>query len=461
MILACLIRFPDRFWRFGEIIKPEYFNGPSAVETVFRLMEYVNKYGKYPEFKTLGNYVFAKTERKNPDRAKELIEYIVKLSTTSTSDVDAIFDLTLGFAKERALLDALRKIHLAQQEGSKETIDPVAVVEQAMRVGFDYEDLGIELRRDLEKVIDKVSQIDYGVHTGYTELDNIWRYGWPAGWLIVPLAPPKSFKTTFCLNLAYKMASCEAINADVMYYACEITQELAMMRTIFNMSGRGQNELYEGREKFKIAARQAADKNLWGHVWYKGFPSKVVTISQIKAHARMVMTHYNIKPKAIFIDYAETVRPSNTAKNIPDWRQQADIYTEARAMGQELGCCIIMPDRCNADTVGRKVPSMKSFQGSFEKAGVVDVAIGLCMTEAERKHNNMRFFIFLNRHGEQYDYFQGKLHPERMGITIDKKIEYNPDEEEEEEKSQFRSGKSKIRTRIARELLPNGDATQE
>jgi hypothetical protein len=138
-ILACLIRHPDKFWRFGEIIKPEYFNGPSAVEVVFRLKDHVAKYGTYPNFTTLGNFVFVKTERKNPERAKELIEYVVKLSQVDCADVDTILDLSLKFAKERAIFDALRKIHLAQQEGKQDTVEPVEVMEEALRVGEDVQ----------------------------------------------------------------------------------------------------------------------------------------------------------------------------------------------------------------------------------------------------------------------------------------------------------------------------------
>jgi len=201
-ILACLIRFPEKFWRFGEIVKPEYFNGPSAVEVVFRLKDHVAKYGAYPNFTTLGNYVFVRTERKNPERAKELIEYVVKLSQVDCADVDTILDLSLKFAKERAIFDALRKIHLAQQEGKEETVDAVKVMEEAMNVGFDYEDLGIELRRDLEKIIDKMTNVNHGIHTGYREFDKLWKTGWAAGHLIVLLAPPKGYKTTFAVNLA-------------------------------------------------------------------------------------------------------------------------------------------------------------------------------------------------------------------------------------------------------------------
>jgi hypothetical protein len=137
-----------------------------------------------------------------------------------------------------------------------------------------------------------------------------------------------------------------------------------------------------------------------------------------------------LQPKAIIIDYAETVRPDSVDKKAPDWRQQADIYTQARAIGSELGCCIIMPDRCTRETVGKQVPSMKSFQGSFEKAGIVDAAIGLCSTDREYHQNRIRYFVFLNRHGEAYKHYDGSVDPSRMRMTVENEIEYRPEDEE-------------------------------
>jgi len=451
-ILACLIRHPDKFWRFGEIIKPEYFNGSAAVEVVFRLKDHVAKYGTYPNFTTLGNYVYVKTERKSPERAQELIEYVQKLAQVDCADVDTILDLSLKFAKERAIFDGLRKIHLAQQEGKEDTVDAVKVMEEAMNIGFDYEEMGIELRRDLEKIIDKMTNINHGIHTGYREFDKLWKTGWAAGHLIVLLAPPKGYKTTFAVNLALNMASSRAINADVLYYACEIKQEEAAMRAIYNLTGETEATLWEGVEKFKANARKVVDEKMWGNFFFKSFPAKTTTIAQIKAHAKQAIRTFGLNPKAIFIDYADTVKPGNTGKNVPDYRQQADIYTEARAMGDDLGCCIIMPDRCNKETVGRAVPNVDSFQGSFEKGGVVDVAIGLCATDAEYKQNKMRFFVFLNRHGPQKLHYIGTVDRNRYQITVDKPIEYNP--EEDEEQTKFMRGKGKNRPKIEKELIP-------
>jgi len=436
-ILACLIRYPEDFYAFGEIIKPAYFNGPAASELVFRLVEYKKKYGKYPTFGALGNYAFHKAARVNVDHAKETLDYVEKLGTLDTSDKAAILDLCLTFAKERAIYDALRKIHAAHTEGKGEDVNPVKVMEEAMSVGLNFSDLGVSLYHDYEKILRETLNRNYGVQSGFASFEKLWKFGWGPGWLIALLAPPKRYKTAFAINLALNIAGRQ--NVDVLYYACEITQNLAALRAITNLTNLTQDQLTENMEKGVLIAGKAVKKKLWGNVWFKGYPAKSTSISEIKMHAKQVIGLYGLRPKAIVIDYAETVRPDSVDKKAPDWRQQADIYTQARALGAEFGACVILPDRCNKETVGHSVPSMKSFQGSFEKAGIVDAAIGICATDDEYKNDRIRYFVFLNRHGDAYKHYDGSVDPERMKMTVGTEIKYNPDDEDEDAKPRKRS----------------------
>lgn len=429
MILACLIRHPIEFRAFGEVIQPGFFNGPSAIETVFHLRKFVDQYSKYPTFTVLGNYVHQKIGRRTPEKSRELSEYVLKLSQISTEDWKAVLDMSVAFAKERALYDALKKIHLAQSNPDDDgvQVDPVKLVEEALKVGTDSSTLGLHLGRDLEYVIDELSKTSFGVNTGFAEFDKVWKMGWGPGWLIVPLAPPKCYKSTFALNLAFNMVRA---NNDVVYYACEISDKEAMLRMVNRMSGQTGDQLFESPERYKLAARKSYDSSgLSSSMCFKGFASKTVTVSQLKQHTKQLIAEWGIKPRAIFIDYAETVKPTHVNKSTPDYRLQAEVYVESRAMGSELGCAIIMPDRCNKDTVNRAVPNMASFQGSFEKAGAVDLAIGLCATSAEHLQRKIRYFVFLNRHGEQFLHFEGKVDPERFTMTVDKQIEYEPEED--------------------------------
>jgi len=218
-----------------------------------------------------------------------------------------------------------------------------------------------------------------------------------------------------------------SIGEDVLYYTLEISDDLAAVRAMCNVSRVPMDVMYESPEKFKIQVRDQMKTLLYGEILVKGYASKTATIADLKAHAKMAIQQ-GLRPKAIIIDYADTVKPSSTHKEKKDHLLQADVYTEARAMGAELGCCVIMPDRCTRDTVSLPVPSMQSFQGAFEKAGIVDIAIGLCATEAELKNNVIRLFVFLNRHGPALQHFQGAVDAAAYRMEILKELEYDPDD---------------------------------
>lgn len=231
--------------------------------------------------------------------------------------------------------------------------------------------------------------------------------------------------TMFCLNVAMNVVG-PAIGKNVFYYSCEISQELAMARALSNLTGLSQDFMFENPEEFKRRAHNQKRQHISGYLVFKGFPAGSTTIADIRAHATAVCQQHGIIPHLIIIDYAETVLPS--VRKHQDHREQADIYTDARALGAKFNCPVIMPDRCNAETVDKPVPNMRSFQGAFQKAGIVDGAIGLCATDAEYQRNILRGFIFINRHGKAYQHFRGVVDPEAMQLQFDTEIPYEPED---------------------------------
>ena len=238
--------------------------------------------------------------------------------------------------------------------------------------------------------------------------------------------------STFCVNLALNIAK-KATNdglCPVFYYACEISAELTALRGYSIVSNAELNTMYDSPSKFLKKVNNGlgdwfgTDNGMYGQILLKSYAAKTATIADIRAHALMASEALGMKPKVIIIDHAETIKASKTNDRMSDHRAQADIYTEARALGQELGCVMIMPDRCNKETVQQATPNMTSFQGSFEKAGVVDVAIGLCQTDTERSANEIRYFVFINRHGPQYGYFTGKVGKDHFTMTVDDSAVY-------------------------------------
>lgn len=463
MILACFIRKPNDFTAFGEIVQPKFFNGSVAYDVCFEIREFAKKHKRYPSFVTLGNSIYKRFISRNPDRAKECVDYVKKLAQVNTEESDAVRDMVCSFAKERAVQNAFRVALDTRAKGEEIPGGLVKLFEDALAVGSNLDDLGIWLHCDIDLVRQKLDNKDYGIKTGFEPLDNVWKRGFAPGWLIVPLAPPKRFKSTFCLNLALNMCG-HGMHKNVFYYACEISQELAFLRGLHKITQLTEEQFWAGQEMFWMEAKQLVEAHGKGKLMFKGYPAKKATIAEIKLHAKNVIQTTGVQPSAIIIDYAETVRAASE-KGTSDWRSQAEIYTDARAMGAELGCAIIMPDRCNADTVDKKVPSMKSFQGSFEKAGIVDAAIGLCATEEEYMMGVIRYFIFVNRHGPQYLHFRGKVDPARYTMTVDEEIEYDPEAEDKEEaaSARKRGGGFRVKTRqvSARQAKKGVDALAE
>lgn len=810
LILACMIKHPERFAAVGDIVLPEYFYGVQSMRVCKAMHAYFQKAGHFPVVEALGNFVFDLESRDDHEKARQAKAYVLKLGAMDTRDVDYVVESTVRFARERAVINAIHDAAAKIQDGKWPEEGFAPAFDRALRVGEDTEDVGYSLKDDADKVIDKVTAVTYGVATKYAALDALWFNGWGPGWLVVPLAPPKSFKcfgkgtgilmydgtvkavenvvvgdvvmgddstprnvltsgsgvgplyrvsqssgedfvcndahllcfksvagvvterrtdecagqtswfyrenqcykaavdfpeqpvpldpyllglwlgdgtssassvcvahadveiaeylraqakllglrvavganragccqmrfsgvrntekccfagcseikrgsseycgrhygqmchkgyrvaasgnkkgkntvlgalkglnvlsnkhipnlyacncrqtrlrvlaglldsdgylssggshkkrrfifynsnsvlaagacrlarslgfhvsmaryvasikstgyegkcwhvtitgdiskiptllprkrgvdsfkrkngrykikvaslgvgyyhgftvdgnhrfllsdftvthnSTICVNLALNMVNGKGSTPaiPVFYYACELSAELTLMRAYSRLTGIKMEDFYKERKGHsRLATHRALEDKVEEKLVVKYFPAKTATIKMIRAHTKTAIDRFGVRPKAIFIDHAETIRPGQAGKNVSDWRQQADIYTEARALGDEFKCVVIMPDRCNREACERSTPSMTGFQGALEKAGIVDVGIGICQSPDERKPDPMdeqgrqsvRYFVFLNRHGRQYVHLGGHVNPETMEMTVEKEI---------------------------------------
>lgn len=423
MLLAALCRNPEEFSGINTILEYKYFSGLNAATTAQLILEYYKEYQVFPSFTALGQLAIEKTKQlAGTEFTTDLMDYVHKLSELTIRDVSYLKQAIVRFATERALLIAASEVVATVREGK----EPQGVIEKfqsAIAIGQQLQHFGYDIREDAAEIMDKLLDESWGTFTGFDLIDRtVWKHGMKPGWLIVPLAPPKRYKTAFCLNLALNVCGPE-IGGDVVYYACEINEELAAMRTYLRLTQKTEDELHSDPMAFAEELARGFEKFLVGRLFIKHFPAKTATISDIRAHLKALVATKGYVPKMIVIDYAETILPPDAKQ--PPARQQSDIYTGARHLADEFGCVVILPDRCNRETVDKPVPSMTSFQGAFEKAGIVDGGIGLCQTDDEYHQGVIRFFLFLNRHGEAGLHFRGKVDAARMTITVDQQLEWD------------------------------------
>lgn len=447
LLIACLVRHGEEFIYLLNELKPNYFTGVQSTLAARCLITYQKHYNRYPTFPVLRELMLRESAKvPEKDDSESVEQYIAELREMDTSDWQQVRDKIGEFLRERAYVAALILSAEMMQKGETPEGGFAAMFDVASRVGENLDDLGILLHKpeSIRHVVTTITSATYGVGTGYPLLDKIWKRGWGPGWLVVPLAPPKRYKTGLCINLACNMAS-PGVGADVIYYACEIDEKLAMARALCHIAGLSFDYMYESPEKFIEAAIEIVKTAVVGNVLFKSFSSKAAAISDLRGHAMLVKKQLKgFDPRAIFVDYAETVKPDDVSKNDPEYRRSAAVYTGARQLGKDMGACVVMPDRCNKETTDRPTPSMTSFQGSFEKAGIVDVAFGLCATDEEHRNHQIRLFNFLNRHGPQFQHLAGTVDPETWRIEFGREIEWDEEKaakEDQDEKHRSKGGR--------------------
>ena len=428
LILACMMRHPHEFMYVTAAMKYNYFSGVLPTLCAKAMLDHAAKYSVFPTWEILQQRLEDDTRQMHEAESTGVQDYVTKIAELDTSGWESVRDRISEWLRERALVHAIRKAAEMLKEDNIPGDGYASMFLDAMQVGQNLDDLGYVLNgqnfTDIDKVVKEVTDVEYGLATGFGQIDRIWPHGWGPGWLVVPAAPPKRHKSLFCINLAMNVAS-PSIGEDVIYYACELNQTQAMVRAMCHVANLGDDYMFESSEKFTLAVKNACRERLINNVIFKSFSSKNATIADLRAHAHTVKSQLGIKPRLIIIDYAETIQPSD--KKAAEYRQQSSIYIEARAFAQEMGATVVMPDRVTRDTVDRPVPDARALQGAFEKAGIVDVAFGLAATDEEYLNRTVRFFNFLNRHGPAFQHLRGKVDPVTWHMDFTEIIGYDPE----------------------------------
>ena len=593
LLLATMLRHPGEFMYVTAAMQAKYFAGVLPTLCARAMLDHAKKYNYFPTWEVLRQRLEDETRQMPEAESSGVQDYVNKLMELETSNWEYVRDRISTWLRERALINTIKKAVDMLKEDKIPADGYSGMFLEAMQVGQNLDDLGYLMSgrdlSDVDKVVDELTEVKYGLATGFPQIDRIWKHGWGPGWLVVPAAPPKRYKclglytpvlmhdgsiklakdirvgdllmgddfkprqvhtcgagrgplysveqkggnpficndahilcvrstqgevkeieaeeyaksgpafqrqwqgymvptmvpkrraikvtpigdgdycgftidgngrfllsdftvthnSAFCTNLAMNVAS-PSIGQDVLFYACEMDKAQAMARAMCNVAHLTDDYMHESPEKFKQSVKDAMQERLIGNVLFKSFPSKNACIADLRAHAHIAVSQLGIKPRLIIIDYAETIKPSD--KDMMEYRQQSSIYIEARAFAQEMKATVVMPDRVNRDTVDKPVPDARALQGAFEKAGIVDIAFGLAATDEEYLQHTIRFFNFLNRHGEAFQHLRGKVDPTTWHMDFNERIEYDPEAAQSQEKT-FRRRQQPMNRRPPAEAL--------
>jgi replicative DNA helicase len=231
-----------------------------------------------------------------------------------------------------------------------------------------------------------------GVTSGYRDIDD-YTAGWQPGNLIILAARPAMGKTSMALNMAVHAAKDE--KKPIAVFSLEMTKQELVERLLSSEARLDASKLRRGaiadRDWEKIGHAMGVLHELPIHLDDSGAP----TVTEIRSRLRRLKSAHGLS--AVFIDYLQLVRPSNTGKQVNRNEELSDICRTLKATAKDLEIPIIALAQLNraVETRQDKRPLLSDLRDCLAGDSLVtNAATGERVRIADIVANDLRFPVW-------------------------------------------------------------------
>lgn len=384
-----LLADPVLLSRVANHTKPERFKNEEVRLVVGETVAHFRQHGVQPtQTVVLQRIQSLVTAGKVKDAKVQACAEALAEANPKSADSAYVQEKLLAEAKKDAMYRALDQglKNLRTPENYSEIFEEVG---KAARIGIVDASPGSNLRatiaaRTLERRTGrKVPRLG----TGIVELDDTILGGLAAGELGVVLGAPKFGKSMFLNTVAYHVMS---LGGTVLYYSLEMGERDLLDRMDAAISRIPIAELQGKADAVGLLVDNWLE-DTGGEMYIKQFPSYKTTPRHIDDHVEMMRLENDIQPNVIIVDsadFASATHPSHKGR----YEDAGQIYSELRGIGGKWSCPVWTGSWANRESLSKEVVTMGDFSDSFLKAGIADLAVALCGTEAERQGGILRLY---------------------------------------------------------------------
>lgn len=396
-IIALMLK-PAWIARYGSIILPDYFELVDEHHVVDAIRNFHIQYGRPP---TDADDLHELLQGKYGDTVKSVF------IGADEWDLQLAGDLTVQFCREQAA-----KLAVLNSMGDIADGDLASVVErmqQAMKVGTDLSNAGIDLKKDLLKWLAqaRISKLP----TGMLHLDMAMDGGLGRGELGIVLGPPNSGKSMALINIGCGIAG-PIIKCNVMHFTLEMPEYVVAKRYAARLTFRFPERDNAKSGKYVDDFNDAAHMNLPGTV-------RIVRVSGTVLDLRNridVAIDSGFIPHVIIVDYGDELQPTRHRESA--YAEMGDIFHDLRELGSpdQYDCPVWTASQAGRQALGKEVVTMKDLAESIKKAHVADAIPALCQTAEEERANQCRIFLAKLRDGESRAMIRAKYYKKSQAI---------------------------------------------
>lgn len=384
--LSVLCRIPGGVLRYRSALDHTYFGSSGLRVIAETLFAHVDEHKALPQQPTLLEEI---KENASDDDLKRIEKTLAGLYRQDLSDAKAVLLKLVDFGKQQAFVNATLDAAEKLDKGDR-NLRPL--FDKASLVGEDLLDLGVNYRRDAESRFawyrDPNKQQEDRIRTGIPHLDAMLDGGLSRGELGVVLAPPKRGKTTTLINIAFGALTSVA-RYNVIHYSLEMDQDKVSRRYDDRLMGARVKFRKSDPDRYARMVEERLGKSIRGNLFVKNYATRTATVSKLRSHLSMLAAR-NFHPDLIIVDYADIMQAERRMGEMR--HEQAGIYEDLRQLAGEFNCVIWTASQTGRGALEKDIVTIEDFAEAFEKAAIVDAAIGFCQSNDERMEHKCRLF---------------------------------------------------------------------
>lgn len=400
---AYLLKVKGAMDSHAEFVLPRYWSTSTTSQIMKMSVEYHAEHRLVPSDPVLRELIRETyPDVNNPDdvrRRNALEEKLNEINETPLTDQEYISTKIRDFARHNALKEFVYKAYENLKEGE---FDPT-LPDQAravLSVGTTTNEMGQDWVAASDRRVKENTSPDINprISTGLPHLDGAIDGGLQGGELGIFLALPKHFKSGTMLNMAYA-AMRQSVGVNVAYVTLELSENLVGMRFDIRTTLMTKEEIKSDPDYFTEILKERQDIVFPPNqkLMIKEFKSKTASCDTIRSYLDRLYHQHDVKIGMLIVDYLDLLK--STKKRDKDYLEATDTCEELRSVASKSEYNIPVWTACRAtrEAVGRKIINMSAMSKSFERIGICDICIALCMTEEEKLKGDLRMYMAATR----------------------------------------------------------------
>ena len=252
--------------------------------------------------------------------------------------------------------------------------------------------IGYSCRRDFSTLLRQ--SVDQGlISTGWKSIDDILYGGLQRNGLTIFGGQSGSGKSNCLINLALNLQSA---GLNIIYITLEMAEYVINQRWAAMITGMSTSEIRSdiNRAELKIATLL---KGGYGDIFYIKLPEGQTSVSDIRAHVRMITAHHSLVPDVVICDYMDLLCPSKRMDMSNLFVKDKYVAEELRALAFEFNTSVVTASQLNRGSYEDGNFDLSHTAGGMSKINTADDVIFIKCSPEMKQQGRIEFQFLKTR----------------------------------------------------------------